>query len=172
MFENTSNLIENNLLSALLNVNLICFSNIWPVTHNGPFLQPHFLNKPIRIYTPKLNRNLIGVENRKRTIIYQWFNLINGNIYIGSAWNGSYRILSYWAPSVLNRNLPIYNSINYYGHNNFCLAILEDIGPTGSVSKEYMLSREQFYLDILFNKYSTSKLNLSPTAGNTLGFKH
>ena len=30
------------------------------------------------------------------------------------------------------------------------LVILEDLGKTGSVSKEYMLSREQYYLDKLF----------------------
>jgi hypothetical protein len=39
----------------------------------GPHLFPKslFLGNPLRIYTPKLNRNLIGVENHKRTIIYQ-----------------------------------------------------------------------------------------------------
>jgi group I intron endonuclease len=35
-----------------------------------------------------------------------------------------------------------------------------------------MLKREQYYLDILFSKESNLKLNNSPTAGNTLGFKH
>ena len=35
-----------------------------------------------------------------------------------------------------------------------------------------MLEREQFYLNILFKEYSDKKLNLSPTAGSTLGFKH
>lgn len=49
---------------------------------------------------------------------------------------------------------------------------MEDLGPTNAVTKEYLLEREQFYLDILFNKYNSLKLNLSPTAGNTLGFKH
>ena len=145
---------------------------IIPINHYGPHLLPKFIGKPIRIYTPKLNRNLIGVENRKRTVIYQWINLINGKIYIGSGWNGSVRLLSYWTPSVLNRNLPIYNLINLYGHNNFCLAIIEDLGPTGSVTKKFMLSREQYYLDILLNEYKFLKLNLSPTAGNNLGFKH
>lgn len=70
-------------------------SNLLTIVPLGPLLKPIFLNKPIRFYEPKLDRNLIGVENRKRTIIYQWFNLINGNIYIGSAINGSNRLLSY-----------------------------------------------------------------------------
>jgi group I intron endonuclease len=35
-----------------------------------------------------------------------------------------------------------------------------------------MLKREQYYLDIIFNKELYLKLNLSPSAGTTLGFKH
>lgn len=166
MSEIASNLTLNNL-----NNNMDFIFNLASITY-GPLLKPEFLNNPIRIYKPNLNRNLIGVENKKRTIIYQWINLINGYIYVGSAWNGSTRLLSYWTPSVLKRNLPIYNSINFYGHNNFCLAILEDLGTTGSVSKINMLQREQFYLDIIFNNELCLKLNLSPSAGTTLGVKH
>lgn len=134
------------------------------------------LNKPVRIYKPNLDRNLIGIENKNRTIIYQWINLINGKMYVGSSWKGSIRLLSYWTcakhPSILKKNLPIYNSICKYTHNNFMLIILEDLGQTGSVTKDYMLSREQFYLDILFKTYPSLTVNKSPTAGSTLGFKH
>jgi group I intron endonuclease len=35
-----------------------------------------------------------------------------------------------------------------------------------------MLLREQFFLNILFNRFSLLTLNSSPTAGTTLGFKH
>lgn len=52
------------------------------------------------------------------------------------------------------------------------LVILEDLGKTGSVDKNYMLSREQFYLDLLFKYYPLITLNSSPTAGTTLGFKN
>lgn len=37
----------------------------------GPHLMPEYLTQPVRIYKPNLNRNLIGVENRDRTVIYQ-----------------------------------------------------------------------------------------------------
>ena len=52
------------------------------------------------------------------------------------------------------------------------LIILEDLGKTGSVTKDFMLSREQYYLDIIFKNSPNSILNNSPTAGSTLGFKH
>ena len=138
----------------------------------GPYIKPIFLNEPVRIYFPNLNRNLIGTENRQRVVIYQWTNLINGKIYIGSASTGSTRLLSYFNPNALLRDLPIYNSLRKYGHNNFCLAILEDLGSLQQISKKFILEREQYYLDILFTKYIEKNLNLSPTAGSTLGFKH
>ena len=51
------------------------------------------------------------------------------------------------------------------------LIILKDLAlQTGFVTKEYMLSREQFYLDILFKTYPLLTLNKTPTAGSTLGF--
>lgn len=160
MFEMTSYTNENIILSAI---------SLFPL---GPSVKPIFLNEPFRVYYPKLNKNLIGTDNRKRVVIYQWTNLINGDIYIGSASTGFTRLLSYFNPNVLSRNLPIYNSLKKYGHNNFCLAILEDLGPLQQISKKFILEREQYYLDILFTKYLDRKLNLSPTAGTTLGFKH
>ena len=81
-------------------------------------------------------------------------------------------MLNYFNPKIISRNLLIYNSLRKYGHNNFCLAILEDLGSLQQISKKFILEREQFYLDILFTKYLDRKLNLSPTAGTTLGFKH
>ena len=140
---------------------------------NGPHKKPEWLKKPVRIYeNPNFHRNLIGFENKKHSIIYQWFNLITGKMYVGSAWNGSSRLLSYWTPSILRRNYPIYNNINYYGMHNFALAILEDLGNSGKVTKEYILSREQKYIDILFLKYPDLVLNLSKVAGSTKGYKH
>jgi len=163
-----------NIFNYIFNIDImsndVCFYLIYNMNHiifynkpYGPHILPKYLNKPIRVYKPNLDRNLIGTENRNRTIIYQWINLINGKMYVGSAWNGSKRLLSYWTPSVLIRaSPPIYNSINYYGHNNFILIILEDLGKTRTVKKEFMLLREQFYLNILFSNYSLLTLNSSP----------
>ena len=140
---------------------------------NGPHINPLWLNNPVRVYINlNYNRNKIGSENKKHSVVYQWTNLITGKIYVGSAWNGSSRLLSYWTPSILKRNYPIYNNINYYGIHNFALAILEDLGYSGSVKKEYILSREQYYLDMLFENHPNLVLNLSKVAGSTKGYKH
>ena len=41
---------------------------IYPI---GPFIKPAFLQKPVRIYFPNLDKNKIGIENRMRCVIYQ-----------------------------------------------------------------------------------------------------
>ena len=168
MFEMTS--ITKNILFEYGDVFL--YSTCIYFSYLGPFVKPIFLNEPVRVYYPNLNKNLIGKDNKNRVVIYQWINLINGKIYIGSASTGSTRLLSYFNNNTISRNLPIYNSLRKYGHNKFCLAILEDLGSIQQTSKEFTLEREQYYLNILFSKYLDRKLNLSPTAGSTLGLKH
>jgi len=76
----------NGMFEIISNENIL-FS-IYPF---GPFIKPIFFNEPYRIYYPKLNKNLIGIENKNSAIIYQWINLINHKIYIGSASIGSNR---------------------------------------------------------------------------------
>lgn len=176
--------ICNNQDIKILTNSIILICNVIPVSislkqtkhinfPNGPHIKPYWLNSPIRIYNnPNYHRNLISSDNNKRSIIYQWINLITGKIYVGSASNGSTRLLSYWIPSILRRNLPIYNNILYYGIHNFNLAILEDLGTSGSVKKEFILSREQHYLDMLFNNYPQLVINLAKIAGSTKGYKH
>lgn len=131
----------------------------------GPHIKPIWLGDPVRYYENlNLVRNKIGSENRKRSIVYQWVNLITGKIYIGSGWNGATRLLSYWTPSVLRRKYPMYHNINKYGIHNFSLSVLEDLGESGTVTKEYLISREQHYIDILFKSYYDKAINLSPSA--------
>lgn len=38
---------------------------------SGPHIFPVYFTHPVRIYKPNLDRNLIAVENRNRTVIYQ-----------------------------------------------------------------------------------------------------
>jgi hypothetical protein len=49
------------------------YSNNYKIENNfqAPHLLPHPLKSPERIYKPKLDKNLIGVENRNKSLIYQ-----------------------------------------------------------------------------------------------------
>lgn len=58
--------VESNSLKFCIHI-----LSLLPIKPFGPHILPEFLNKPVRIYKPKLDRNLIGIENRNRTIIYQ-----------------------------------------------------------------------------------------------------
>lgn len=152
---------------------LVKLSSIGISMINGPHVKEQFLTKPIRYYAnAEKSRAILVKENSKRSVIYQGTCLITGKIYIGSAIDGSKRLTSYWFPSLLARNLPIYKSLLFYFHINHSLAILEDLGLTSEVSKEELLRREQYYIDMLFKTYPLLALNLAITAGNTLGIKH
>jgi heme/copper-type cytochrome/quinol oxidase subunit 1 len=49
----------------------IQFLSLFPIKPFGPHILPEFIKKPVRIYLANFDRNLIGIENRNRTIIYQ-----------------------------------------------------------------------------------------------------
>lgn len=159
----------------IFDINLIIFSII-PISSlkpYGPHLQSNFLINPIREYNnAERSRKKIILDNKKRTIIYQWINLITGETYVGSAWNGSSRLASYWTPSVLTKGLQIYNNILKYTHYNFSIGILEDLGNSGKISQNEILKREQIYIDLLLKQKSKNILNKAPKAGSTLNFKH
>jgi len=139
----------------------------------GPKLQHKFLVSPLRYYVnAEDERSNIASQNRGRSIVYQWFNLITGQIYVGSGLNGSARLISYWSPSVLAKKTRIYLSILQYTHSNFALAILEDLGPTGDITRADLLVREQYYLNSIFDEYSHIHLNHAPFAGSTAGLIH
>lgn len=46
---------------------------------------------------------------------------------------------------------------------------MEDLGESGSVQKEFIIEREQYYLDILFNSYPDLSLNLLQLAYSSKG---
>ena len=94
--------------------------------------------------------------------VYMFFNLINGNSYVGSSVNLARRFRIH----MFNINyvkLPLPMSIYKYGLNNFAFLVLiycnKDINAC--------LGLEQFYLDLHKPKYNILKL-----AGSSQGFKH
>lgn len=138
----------------------------------GPHIEPKWLVPPVRVYANANDqRNHLVSDYKGHSVIYQWINLITAQTYVGSAFDASIRLGSYYTPSVLAKGLRIYLNMIKYSHANFALAILEDLGPKDLMTKDKLLAKEQFYLDLMFNAHVNMSLNSAPIAGTTLGAK-
>jgi group I intron endonuclease len=101
-------------------------------------------------------------ENRGKSGIYRWVNLLNNKTYIGSSVDLKTRFYIYYSAKRLNdSNMVIYKALQKHGYSNFSLEILEYCEPDQTVLKE------QEYIDLLKPEY-----NINPTAGSSLGYKH
>lgn len=120
--------------------------------------------KPVVFYSDlALNKKVIFKDNRDKTGVYRWNNLITGAFYVGSAVDLTRRLRDYFSPNFLNKEIIKNNSIIYrailkYGYKNFSLDILE------YCEKDNVLIREQYYIDLLKPKY-----NICNKAGSSLG---
>jgi group I intron endonuclease len=98
--------------------------------------------------------------------VYVITNTVNGTIYVGSSINVRRRMHNHQRELRDNRhgNRKLQNSVNKYGMDSF---IFEKVVSVLSDDKETILFNEQLLIDTL-----KPQLNLSPTAGSTLGVKH
>jgi len=129
-----------------------------------------------KIIFEKLNNiqaeaKFIDINNSKSDIllnikdkggVYMFFNLINGNYYIGSSINLARRFRIH-LNSVGSVKLPLPIAINFYGPNNFVFLILKYCDRI----EDICLGLEQYYLDKFKPKY-----NLLKIAGSSQGFIH
>ena len=105
-------------------------------------------------------------ENKNKSGIYRWTNLIHGRSYIGSSSNLGARFYRYYSINYLTGVLTrtrsyIYSSLLKNGYSKFKLEILE------YCQKENLLNREQYYIDKLKPHY-----NILKTTNSSLGLKH
>lgn len=105
-------------------------------------------------------------ENKNKSGIYRWTNIITGSIYIGSSANLTNRLSNYFSPRYLKRELLRNNSIISksllkYGYVNFSLDIIE------YCELDLLIIREQYYIDLLKPEY-----NILKAANSRLGIKH
>jgi group I intron endonuclease len=103
---------------------------------------------------------LLNIKNKAG--IYMFFNLLNGNTYIGSSVKLDRRFRVHMS-SIGSVNLPLYNALNKYGVNNFVFLIIQYCEPV----EDICLGLEQNFLDLYKPKYNILKL-----AGSSQGFKH
>lgn len=91
----------------------------------------------------------------KQTVVYEIKNTLNSHRYIGSTCEGKEHWRRY---RYLLRNKKHHNSVlqaawSLYGEEVFCFNILEVC-----TSKDTLLEREQYYLDVLLPEYNVAKL--------------
>lgn len=113
-----------------------------------------------------INKRVIYKENRNKSGIYRWVNLVTGEAYVGSAVDITRRLWGYFSLQFLNKELRrnrsrISNSLLKYGYSNFSLEILE------YCNKDDLIKKEQYYIDLLKPEYNILKI-----AGSRLGSKH
>ena len=125
---------------------------------------------PIKIYsnadTPSGYKVQILKENKQKSGIYSWKNLINEKQYIGSAIDLSKRLEKYYSTAymedVLNRsNSHIYRALLKNGYSNFSLTILEYCEP------EQCLEREKYYIYLGAEYNIVKDPTIPPMSGRT-----
>lgn len=133
---------------------------------------------PIMIYhNTDTEKSKIYSENKGKAGIYMWTHIESGKIYIGSSSDLSYRFGTYFKESYLKKSktIYIYNALLHHGHSSFSLSILEYIDISKLPQEEarkLILSREQFYLNLIFEKDVPNTYNILKKAGSLLGFKY
>lgn len=116
--------------------------------------------------------------------VYQWRNLINNKIYVGSAFDLYKRRREHYKSLVMNYhyNEKFQNSFNFHGEENFVFEILELVPRFENESKldfkkRLVKGKEQHYLDTLLfaqendNRFHELGYNIRRIADSGLGTK-
>ena len=101
------------------------------------------------------------MENKGKSGIYRWKNLINGNTYIGSSIDLRFRFSNYFNVNYLERNVSmrICRALLKYGYYKFSLENLE------YCDSNLCLEREKHYIDLFKPEYNISQHPSSPFLG-------
>lgn len=121
---------------------------------------------PMVTYSASRDKSIIYTENKNKSGIYRWNNLLNGKSYVGSSKCLASRLSVYYSKKAMLNKLStrksiIYSALLKHGYNNFSVDILE------FCEIDVLVEREQYYLDILKPKY-----NILKAANSRLGSLH
>lgn len=112
-------------------------------------------------YNAEADKAKILKDNKNKSGVYMFKNLINGKRYIGSSQNIRLRFLRYFHTNYLLRNtcMLICRAFIKHDYSNFSLIILEYCSP------DKCLEREGYYLKLLKPEYNTSQNPSAPFSG-------
>lgn len=164
-----NNRVDNDTNELYSNYIRLVLTNVSFLGKGFYSINPNKINnfKPVAVYSNLLKqKELIFKDNKGKSGIYCWVNKVNGKTYIDSSVNLRLRLERYYRTSYIAFELIrgkslIYSAILKYDYINFQLEILEYCTP------ENVLSREQYYFDLLKPEY-----NINPIAGSRFGVKH
>jgi len=109
----------------------------------------------IRYSNADVDKYIILKENKNKSGVYRWVNIINGKSYVASSISLSNKLNIYYSLSSLKRKVKgsiiIYRALLKYGHSNFKLDILEYCEPS------VLIAREQYYIDFFKPEYNILK---------------
>lgn len=145
-------------LYFLLYINWNIEENLELTLMSIPLLTPVFVYSDL-----KTEKALILTDNKGKSGVYMWTNMVNGKIYVGSSVDLSKRLRNYFNISYLSDLkdiMIIYKALLAHGFDNFKLEILE------YCNSSQLIEREQYYIDLLKPEY-----NILKVARSSLGVK-
>jgi group I intron endonuclease len=162
LFHSTAIRHSFNLFIYIIGVIVLFFSpESLPGVNSDSFL---LAVTPVVVYSnADLAKQSIIKDNKGKSGVYRWTNLVSGKTYVGSGTNLSKRLSVYYNLSCLIKQdyMIINKALLKYGYSGFKLEILEYCEPSN------VIAREQYYLDLFKPEY-----NILAKAGSLLGFKH
>lgn len=123
------------------------------------------LTPTITYHNINVNKSFIFFNNKGKSGIYRWNNLVTGKSYVGSSKDLSNRLRVYCSTNIINKIISkessiIYRAILKYGYSSFSVDILE------YCEVDMLREREQYYFDLLKPEYNILKF-----AGSRLNHK-
>lgn len=120
--------------------------------HTDSNNRPSNLIIPVKVYAKAdVSKFYIISENKKKSGVYRWINLLTGKSYVGSSVNLRKRFYDYYNLSHLEKrknNSIIYSTLLKNGYSNFKLEILE------YCDRLIVRERENYYINLLKPEYN------------------
>lgn len=123
-----------------------------------------YLAHPVALYNnADTQKTQIISENKARSGIYLWINLVDQKAYIGSSKDLGRRLRDYFNINYLEGNNTMYicRALLHHGYSNFSLEILE------YCEVSVLLQREKWYFGLISPEYNLAKEPGSPMSGRT-----
>jgi hypothetical protein len=159
--------VINNYLNSDFNILMNLGFVLNPSERLNQILSLHNLPKPVYILEYGGNKGGIKKTLNSLSGVYICINLVNGNMYVGSAsLTGMYKRFRGHLYFVKGGSILVNRAENKSGFKNFVFIVIETVSVDKLNCKKILLSLEQKYIDLLNPIYNILKI-----AGSVLNLK-